>query len=199
MDLLELITVGVSVFVVTDIDDLVVLAAFFADRRVAASSVVIGQFLGIGALTVVSVTAALLALVVPPGWTSLLGLIPILLGVRGLLRLASGRSGDDEEEVKRVPADEGAETQILAVALTTIANGGDNLGVYIPLFATRFHDVPGLVLVFALMTALWCGLGYALARNLLFGHYVQRWGHILLPFVLIGIGLHILQGSRVLL
>jgi cadmium resistance protein CadD (predicted permease) len=88
---------------------------------------------------------------------------------------------------------------VLAVASVTIANGGDNLGVYIPLFASQMSAVPLYVAVFAVMTAVWCALGYALVSNRWIGERASRLASRLLPFVLIGLGLYILSGAVVLL
>jgi cadmium resistance protein CadD (predicted permease) len=57
--------IGVVVFASTNIDDIVLLAAFFADRHLLTRHIVIGQFLGIGVLTAASAIAALAALAVP--------------------------------------------------------------------------------------------------------------------------------------
>ena len=81
---------------------------------------------------------------------------------------------------------------MLAVAAITIANGGDNLGVYIPLFAKDLSVLPLYAGVFTVLTGVWCWLGHALVKNPVGGAVMERWGHILLPFVLIAIGVHIL-------
>jgi cadmium resistance protein CadD (predicted permease) len=62
-------------------------SAFFSDARLAPHAVVIGQFVGIGTLVLVSIIAARLALAVPEGWVALLGLAPLVLGVSKLLTL----------------------------------------------------------------------------------------------------------------
>src|SRR5262245_9240286 len=82
------------VFAVTDIDDLVLLAAFFGDRRLQPRAIVAGQFIGIGVLTAASVLAAYAALAVPAGWTSLLGLAPLGLGIHKLWQLWRGSHED---------------------------------------------------------------------------------------------------------
>lgn len=85
------------------------------------------------------------------------------------------------------------------VAGVTIANGGDNLGVYIPLFAGE----PGHILihasVFAVMTAIWCFVGFRLIQKCVVGAWARRYGRLALPVVLIGLGLWILSDARVLL
>jgi cadmium resistance protein CadD (predicted permease) len=73
---------GLAAFVITNLDDMLVVSAFFADPRMHPRSVVVGQFLGISILVMVSSVIALLALAIPVGWTSLLGLVPLGLGLR---------------------------------------------------------------------------------------------------------------------
>jgi cadmium resistance protein CadD (predicted permease) len=163
------------------------LVAFFADRRLAAPRIVAGQLLGIGVLVLVSASAALTALVIPREWIALMGLAPLGLGIRLLLKKEAGA-----EEV-REPAEAGS--QSLAVAAVTIANGGDNLGVYIPVFATNLAQVPIYAIVFAVMTLVWCWLARGMTGWPWVGPAVRRYGHVVLPFVLIGLGLYILRGA----
>jgi hypothetical protein len=65
------IGVGVRLFVATHVDDVFLLAAFFADSRLSPRTIVIGQLTGIAALVAVSAVAALAAVAVPaPGLRS---------------------------------------------------------------------------------------------------------------------------------
>lgn len=202
-DLLGVLGVAVVVFASTNVDDVFLLAAFFADRHLRARSVVLGQFLGIGALVAASAAAAWASLAVPEGYPAMLGAIPLALGLRKLwgLRRAGGEADPDDSDLRG--AEERAErrthSQVLAVAGVTVANGGDNLGVYIPLFARDPHLVPLYALVFAVMTALWCFAGHRLVQNRMIGDRLRRYGHVALPIVLIALGLWILAGARVLL
>ena len=88
---------------------------------------------------------------------------------------------------------------MLAVAGVTASNGGDNLGVYIPLFASAIGAIPFYVIIFATMTAIWCCIGYGLVNNPWVGERIRRYGHGVLPFVLVGLGLYILSGALVLI
>ena len=87
--------IGIVVFASTNIDDIFLLAAFFADPRLRHRSIVIGQYLGIGALVLVSALAALLALALPEGWVALLGVVPLLLGLSRLRALRMDTVGED--------------------------------------------------------------------------------------------------------
>jgi cadmium resistance protein CadD (predicted permease) len=139
--------IGIAVFAFTDIDDLFLIAAFFADPRLRHRSIVVGQYVGIGALVLGSALAALLALSVAAGWVALLGAVPLFLGLSKLLALRSDtvseEVGGNEHGIqdKEHNAERRLHSQVLAVATVTVANGGDNIGVYVPLFATHSEAI----------------------------------------------------------
>jgi cadmium resistance protein CadD (predicted permease) len=82
---------------------------------------------------------------------------------------------------------------IAAVAAVTVANGGDNVSVYIPLFAMRSaSDIALMGAVFAVMTALWLYLAYWLTRHRMIGAPVRRYTRLLMPFVFVTLGVLIL-------
>ena len=195
------ISIAFLVYASTNIDDLLVLAVFFADPRVRVGAVIAGRFIGLAALVLASVAAALLALAIPAEWIALLGFVPLFLGLRLLPALRSDHN-DEESGVEGLrgldakdKARHGFNSQALAVAGVTLANGGDNLGVYIPLFATAPGAIAVYVAVFAVMTVLWCALGYLIVNNPLIGSQIRRYGHVLLPVVLIALGIYILSGA----
>ncbi|AWB23570.1 quaternary ammonium transporter [Methylobacterium currus] len=178
--------VAIALFASTNIDDVFVLIGFFSDPRYRPRQIVVGQCLGIAALVLASLAGALLSLVVPPAWLGLLGLVPVALGSRRLLALRA----DAEDEVGTGTASFG---NALAVAGVTIANGGDNLGIYTPVFATS--SAPRLLLfvaAFAVMTALWLGLAHWLVHHPALGAPIRRIGRVATPVVLIGIGAMVL-------
>lgn len=201
-ELLPQIAIAVMVFVSTNIDDIFLLAAFFSDRKLTARSVVLGQCLGIAVLVAVSTVVAWLSMALPEGWISLLGLVPLYLGlkqVKSLWTAADESAEDDEIQLQEQQMARGLHSQMLGVAGVTIANGGDNLGVYIPMFANSLAAIPLFVAVFAVMTLLWCFLGHVLVNNQMFGHWIRRYGHKILPVVLILLGLDILRGALILI
>ena len=82
---------------------------------------------------------------------------------------------------------------MLEVAAVTFANGGDNIGVYVPVFATAGAASTGLyVAVFLALVAVWCAAGRFLATRPVGARALSRGGHLLLPAVLVGIGVAIL-------
>ncbi|MEU8423999.1 cadmium resistance transporter [Micromonospora sp. NPDC048835] len=190
IDLFSTAAGAAVVFAATDIDDIVILTLFFVAARTTGRphtwQIVAGQYLGIGALALASVVVAAGLLVVPDPWTGLLGLLPIALGVRALRR-------SDEDEPSTVV------TGALGVAGVTIANGADNVAVYVPVFrALGAADSAVFLLVFVLLIALWCAAAAWLGRHPRVVALVERAGHWLVPTIFIGIGVVILVSSGVL-
>ncbi len=171
---------AIGLFAVTNVDDVVLLALFFA-RGVPPAKVVLGQYLGFAGILAVAVAAALGATLLPPSALPWLGLLPLALGVRAAWQ--AWRGADDSS-----PTATGA----LGVAAVTFANGGDNIGVYVPVFATT--GITRYVLVFLLLVAVWCAAGRFFATRPTIAHALSRWGHVVLPVVLIAIGVLILAG-----
>ena len=177
---LETILLATALFAATNADDLVLLMVFFAQPGARTRGIVVGQLLGLGVLTGVSFLAAWFALAAPPTWLPWLGLVPLLLGLRWLLR----------------PAHEEASAGLASwrtVAVVTIANGADNLGAYIPAFAIQsFGQKMVTGAAFLVLAFVWCALARAAVRHPAWGPFVRRWSARLGPFVLIGLGLWIL-------
>lgn len=189
--LLGVFGVAIVVFASTNVDDIFVLLGFFTDPKFRAKQVVIGQYLGIAALYGVSVLASFLVLVIPAAYIGLLGFAPIFFGLRRLWELWNGvETGDNPEDHEKASVGHG---NIVAVALVTIANGGDNISIYTPLFATRsVYEILAIGCIFAILTAVWLGAAHSLVNHPTLGAPIRRHGHRVVPFILIALGILIL-------
>jgi cadmium resistance transport/sequestration family protein len=183
-----IILTAISAFVSTNLDDLFLLAAFFSNPDFRAIDVVLGQYLGFIVLLTVSSLAYFAQFIIPSNWISLLGVIPIIIGIRSLLHLKKLQTDDSGEKGHLSNYKDGH--MMLTVALVTMANGGDNLGVYMPLFAGMDHSNLFLTAaLFLIMVGVWCFLGFKLVNNRVLGSKIKNYGHYILPFVMIVIGL----------
>ncbi|MEU0092427.1 cadmium resistance transporter [Kribbella sp. NPDC006257] len=188
---LGIIGQAAGLFAVTNIDDILVLALFFAQgagHRGATRSITIGQYVGFIAILTLAVAAAFGATFLPDQAIPYLGLLPLALGIRAAIQVWRHRSDPDDDNQAKTSAPAAA-----AVATVTFANGGDNIGVYVPVFATA--GIGGMivyVVVFLILVAVWIAAGRYFATRPAIAKALSRWGHILLPVVLIGIGLLIL-------
>lgn len=190
---MELAVVGkaIGMFALTNVDDIVVLTVFFgqAATRGVNLRVVAGQYLGFIGILAAAVLGAAGAVLLPASAVAYLGLLPIALGVRAGWQVWSQRRDGASHDVPAAPAAGG----VLAVAGVTFANGGDNIVVYLPVFATTSAaTVVTYCAVFLVMIGLWCALGRLLATRRPVARALARWGHLVLPVVLVGIGLVIL-------
>jgi cadmium resistance protein CadD (predicted permease) len=189
-------TLGLAIvlFVSTNVDDLLVLLGFFADARFRVSEIVAGQYVGVAVLFGVSAAGALLSLVIPRAYLGLLGIFPILIGIRRLIDLRHDRT--ETGPSKPFEATTSSYGSIASVALVTIANGGDNIGVYMPSFVVHSgSQIAIIAVVFVVMTALWCVLARWMVRHSRLGAPLTRYGHIVAPVVLIGLGILIVHNA----
>lgn len=134
-----------------------------------------------------SIVAALIALAVAPAYVGLLGLIPIAMGLKLLWELRQGSDeGEDESDGQTPSVRHGS---VLAVSAVTFANGGDNISIYTPVFATRATlDIVFIGVVFAIMTAVWLFLAHWLVNHRTIGEPIRRYGHQVVPFAFIALG-----------
>ncbi|TSD94877.1 cadmium transporter [Skermania sp. ID1734] len=182
---------AVAMFAGTNVDDIVVLTVLFVAStrgRPRPWQIVAGQYLGFSALVLISVIAALGLVIVPDEWVGLLGLLPLALGVRGLI---ASRNGDGESAV--------VATGLLGVAGITIANGADNISVYTPVFRTLAPAQTAVTIaVFMVCVAIWCGAGRLLGTHERVTETLEKVDHWLVPLVFIVLGAVILLESGVI-
>jgi cadmium resistance protein CadD (predicted permease) len=193
--LVGLIGAAAALFVSTDIDDLFALVGFFADPKFKVRHIAVGQYLGIAGLYGGSVVASMLSLVISPAYIGLLGLAPIVIGLKKAWALRKGFKASEEELNDHEKASAG-HGNVLAVAVVTLANGADNISVYTPLFATRpGYEIALIGVVFAIMTLIWLAAAYWLTRHPTIGAPIRTYGHRVVPFVLILLGVLVLYDS----
>ena len=165
--MITLVSVAFFAFVVTNIDDFVMLNLFFGGSY-KKRHIVVGQFLGIGILIALSIMGA----VISTTWIhnnsiiGFLGLMPIAIGLYAL------RSNEVEDDNKDPNKGETGWWQAVSVCSLTISGGYDNLAVYIPLFASVSMAEMGTIAgIFFILTGLWCFGAYWFTKGL---HYVGR-------------------------
>jgi cadmium resistance protein CadD (predicted permease) len=79
-DFISLLATGATAFIASNIDDTFVLILLFSTPGLLVRNIILGQFLGIAVLVLISSFAAFLALAVPLFVIGLMGFIPIILG-----------------------------------------------------------------------------------------------------------------------
>ena len=193
MELLTPILQAIGLFVATNIDDIIVLSLFYArgaGQRGTTRKILLGQYLGFGGILRAAVVISLGARsFLPEDALPYFGLIPLALGLYAAWRAWRNRGDDDDDEAKVADKQVG----VLTVAAVTFANGGDNIGVYVPVFATASTTaIIAYCLVFLALVGLLVLAAKYVATRRPIAEILERWEHILFPLVLIGLGIVIL-------
>jgi len=182
---------AIGLFIVTNIDDIIVLSLFFArgaGQRGTTARIIAGQYLGfagiLGAAVLVTLGAGAF---LPPGIIPYFGLIPLALGLWAAWQ--AWRDDDDDDDAKVA----GKNVGVFTVAAVTFANGGDNIGVYVPVFlSVRPAAVGAYCGVFLILVAVLVLVAKFVATREPVAEVLERWEHVLFPIVLIALGLFIL-------
>jgi cadmium resistance transport/sequestration family protein len=191
---MEILITSVIAFISTNIDDIFILTLFYGNKKFKNKEILVGQFLGIIALISISLIGSLVGLFIAPAYIGLLGLFPIYLGAKGILRLIRDNTEEDQDDNENKNK---GQNNVLTVAGVTVANGGDNIGIYIPLFVTlTWTNKLTMVSVFLVMTFLWCLTAKYFTKHPYVSKAVDKYGHFVTPFVLVLLGIYILYESE---
>lgn len=196
---------GISAFAATNIDDIIILMFFFSqvNAKFRIREIIIGQYLGFTALILLSLPGFFGGMIIPKTWIGLLGFVPIGIGLQQLFN-----SDDEDSEIQTVsdkinqrvikfPFNHILTPQTYSVAAITFANGGDNIGIYVPFFASlNLSSLLIVLTIFFILVGVWCAIAYGLSRHQVIGKLINTYGKKLVPYVLIGLGLFILWDSH---
>jgi cadmium resistance transport/sequestration family protein len=180
---------SIIAYISTNIDDIFVIMILLAQSvKGAKGRLIAGHFFGVAILTAISMLGVLGLQNLPLRYVGILGFVPIGLGIKAWLDNKDCTADDDASEAQRVG--------FLSMAMITLGNGADNVGVYIPLF-TGFSGSEriGAVVVFTIMTALWVFLANALAEFPKIKAIIEKYKNIAIPVVFIALGLFIILDS----
>ncbi|MBW8142738.1 CadD family cadmium resistance transporter [Streptococcus pseudopneumoniae] len=185
---------AIGVYISTSIDYLIILIILFAQlsQNKQKWHIYTGQYLGTGLLVGASLVAAYVVNFVPEEWmVGLLGLIPIYLGIR--FAIVGEDAEEEEEEIIERLEQSKANQLFWTVTLLTIASGGDNLGIYIPYFASLdWSQTLVALLVFVIGIIIFCEISRVLSSIPLIFETIEKYERIIVPLVFILLGLYIM-------
>lgn len=203
-ELITAITTGITAFSATNIDDIVILTLFFSqiNQSLRRRHIFAGQYLGFTALIIASLPGFFGGLIIPQSWIRLLGLMPIIIGFNSLFKPED--DAGEEVEADTEPSYPSAiaslfSPQICNIAAVTFANGGDNISVYMPLFANcELENLLVIIGVFFAMVGVWCYIAAKLTNIPAIANFLTEYGKSFVPCVLIGLGVFIVTENSTL-
>lgn len=205
----QLLGVSIIAFISTNMDDFIILTAFFSDNSYNKKTVIMGQYIGISILILISCVGFIFKLLLSAQWIGIMGILPIIIGSRHLIKYVknkkngisneivvskeiTGKNSEEQHENKTNVVRKIINSKISFVAIVTFSNGGDNIGVYTPLFASlNLNELIFTVIIFLIMVAIWCYIIIFFVNNKLTGSMFRKYGKVCFPYVLILLGIYI--------
>ncbi|MDQ2051905.1 cadmium resistance transporter [Natronolimnohabitans sp. A-GB9] len=167
----------------THLDTLIVISAFCADNDYRIWEVFVGHYVGFCIGLIAAVIGAIVAAELLEEWTFLLGVVPLSIGLWGLLRRPP------EASIERTPAVPNSTGRIGVVTVAGIGLSGENLAVFIPFFADLSTTELTLIVCVYLIGA---GIVFLAALSIVYhvavdgiSDRLDRW---LVPTVLVFVG-----------
>ncbi|AMV61976.1 Cadmium resistance protein [Pediococcus damnosus] len=193
----RIILSGVTAYVSTSIDYLIILMLIFSQTRSRKQrlAVYFGDLLGTGILVLSAIILAFILHLVPETWIlGLLGIIPVFMGLKLLIK---GEEDTDKVVHKTLSSQR---SLMINVATITIATcGADNIGIYVPFFVTLSPSALIIVLfTFLVMLTLFFIAGYSLVKVPIIAAILEKYSRWITAAIYILIGLSIMVESGTL-
>lgn len=196
---METTVTAIIAFASTNIDDLFILMALFTQtsKSFTKQHILAGQYLGIISLISLSIVGSFVGLILPKEYIGLLGFLPIYQGISKIIDHLKRDNSVVELESSNQKIANSFDIQALTVAAVTIANGGDNIGVYIPLFVNlSIVELIYTIGIFLLLVYIWVTIARYFTTHHRFAGILKKYNHIVFPLLLIALGIYILIESR---
>jgi hypothetical protein len=216
---------AIAIAVSTTFDDTIYLTGFFSEcgRKIRPANVILGELLGFSLLMAISLaTGHLLSQKISASTTGWLGILPIIVGIYGFVSFtrseeiqSTGTTNGDSPVALPIHKDGYNTTRLKStqtsyqsplldrrsylVAAIAIANGSNNLAIYIPIFGNSSIEASLLIAGICYIAVCgWIFLSYRLTHLPVVGKVLSRYASNIFPFVLIWLGFRILHQSGTL-
>jgi len=192
-EVLTVIALSAGAFVGTNLDNLILLVALFSRYRSHTKVVTAGYFSGMLLIAASCFLIAELGDVIPVAWLGMLGIIPIMIGLRALFQLF--RPGQTTDKPRFTMVDD-RKAIFATVLMTQLANGADSI-ITFSLILADTKDTLGLpiLVTFLTMSGVLAGLAYYSLNHRRVSETLDRFGNYLTPFILIFVGIYILSNT----
>jgi len=192
-EVLTIIAVSSGAFIGTNLDNLILLVAFYSRYQKQSGMVASGYICGMLLIAAIAFAIGKGGELIPLAYLGLLGLIPMGFGVFALVQL-----------FKKVQTDKSADTVLqvghkavfLSVLLTQLSNSSDSI-ITFSVFLADSQDHADIIIALAFlgMTCTFAWLAYFSLRHRKLNDVLSRYGPYLTPFILVLVGFYILSNT----
>ncbi len=183
---MNVVVLSLFSFISTNIDDLILLVLLFTADKIPFQHALWGQYLGMICILLISwMGSALTLFFIPIHFFRYMGFLSVFNGLYRLYKLCTeDKKGSLKNKMNRA--------SIFSIGFITIANGGDNIAVCVPLFLKQSREeIFIFVLIYMILTFIWCVLAFYISKKLKFEEKFGRCIKWLGPILWILIGIYI--------
>ncbi|MBR4035478.1 MAG: cadmium resistance transporter [Oscillospiraceae bacterium] len=181
------IIASATAFVATNIDDLFINMLLYmrSSGKNEDTAITTGKFMGTALLLAISCLGAAGLQKLASEYLWLLGFVPVAMGIKEITGNKNNSENSDTTETSTASA--------FGTMFITLASGGDNIGIYLPLMAGfTLRQMAVCTVVFFIMTGLFCLGGKQLAHMPAIETATDKYRHVFVPAVYIILGLYII-------
>jgi cadmium resistance protein CadD (predicted permease) len=192
-DVLTIVAVAAGAFIGTNLDNLVLLVAFYARYGQHPDMVSGGYATGMFIIGIVSYVIGVTGGFIPVNYLGFLGLIPMLMGLHAVMQLLR-QSQDSELDCGVI--EDNRQAVFMTVMATQLSNGADSTITFSVLMAesTAASDYL-IVLTFLAMIAVFSRVAILSLRYQKLSNVLEKYGPYVTPFILILVGFYIFSNT----
>lgn len=190
---LAIVPVTAAAYIATNLDNFVLLVSLLARFRSRPLAVASGYLACMGLVGVVGFLIGEAANTAPVEYLGFLGLIPVSIGVIGIIRLFPGRQDRGTGDARSIDS---GHTVFVTTLLAQLGNAADSLVTFGILFADSAQAADYLILLTLIMMAGVFVLAAAYAvRHPNMGRIIERFADRITPFILLFVGIYVLMNT----
>jgi cadmium resistance protein CadD (predicted permease) len=188
-----IVAITAGAFIGTNLDNLALLVAFYSRYKPQSMIVTAAYISGMILIGLIFFVVGKGGDFIPIYYLGMLGIVPVILGVIGLLNLFRTEQNDKPTGL----AIEASQSAIFfAVFMTQLSNSADSIITFSVFLADSTNHTDFLiVLTFLAMMGLFASLAYYSLKHRRFSEILDRYGRYVTPFILIFVGLYILSDT----
>ena len=194
-DALAIIPIAAGAYVATNLDNLTLLVTLLARFKIRSWVVCCGYIASTFALGLIGFWIGTAAENAPVEYLGLLGLLPMTIGVIGVVKIFRGH--DEVNTLKEVEVEvDGALGVFITAFITQISNGTDTVVTFAALFADSTSSADVLIAVsLAAMAAVFVAVALYGVRHPALSGWIERNAHRVTPWILILVGAYIVVNT----
>ena len=193
MTLISIIPIAAGAYVATNLDNFTLLVTLLARYRSHMLTVALGYLASMLIMMGIAYGIGRAANAISVEYLGLLGIVPISVGVYGIVRLRHDTSTAAFADVTTLAA---GQTVFVATLMSQIANGADTIVAISALFADSSPAADVLILVTLVATSIAFVLAaFYAVRHPGFSKWIDRYGALVTPFILSAVGAYILANT----